>query len=60
MSVSLKTPSSTQSATALATAAWTGPNMAFTCAVCFRVTFGTTAVAGFASRFGRTTARSGV
>ena len=60
MSVDAKTPSSRESATAFATAAWTGPNISFTWSTFFRVTFGMTRVAGLVRRFGRMTARRGV
>jgi len=54
------TPSATESATALATAFWAGPNMAAACSMFLTVTFGTIRVAGFGGRFGLITERSGV
>ncbi|VVB87362.1 Uncharacterised protein [uncultured archaeon] len=54
------TPSWTESATALATAVWAGPNIWAACGMFLTVTFGTISVAGFVIRFGLMTERSGV
>lgn len=53
-------PSSTASATALATAACAGPKILLMSWMFFMVTFGTMSVCGFGGRFGLMTARSGV
>ncbi len=53
-------PSSTESATALATAACAGPKILPVSPMFFIVTLGTISVNGFGGRFGRITASSGV